>query len=63
MVKKLKNGSWYLMSFILPITIVIIAYASNGIYWGSAHSILASDAFTQGANFLASFREVLHGII
>ena len=61
MVKKLKNGSWYLMSFILPITIVIIAYASNGIYWGSAHSILASDAFTQGANFLASFREVLHG--
>lgn len=61
MVEKLKNSGWYLTSFILPVTIVIVAYALNGIYWGSARSILASDAFTQGANFLASFQDVLHG--
>ena len=58
---KLKICAWYLSSLIIPIIVVMIAYAVNGVYWNSTKSILASDAFTQGANFLASFQDVLHG--
>jgi uncharacterized membrane protein YfhO len=58
---RLRIGGWYLSSLIIPIIVVMIAYAVNGIYWNSTKSVLASDAFTQGANFLASFQDVLHG--
>lgn len=49
------------ISFLLPASILFCVYLSIGIYWGSARSILASDAFSQYANFHASFNNVLHG--
>jgi uncharacterized membrane protein YfhO len=51
----------YLLAWLLPILIVMLAYFFNGIYWGSSKSILASDAFTQTINFYDSFHDVLHG--
>lgn len=56
-----RNFVTYAESAVIPMVIVIIAYAINGLYWNSSNSILASDAFTQGATFLASFHDVLHG--
>ncbi|MGL4694772.1 YfhO family protein [Enterococcus larvae] len=50
-----------LASFILPITILVIVYAMNGIYFGSEQTLLASDSFSQYSNFHASFNNVLHG--
>ena len=49
------------LSFSLPILIMAAVYYSKGIYPGSDLSILASDAFSQYANFHASFNNVLHG--
>ncbi|WEG73757.1 YfhO family protein [Vagococcus intermedius] len=50
-----------LMAFLLPISIMMITYASLGIYWGSERSILASDSYAQFSNFHASFNNMLHG--
>lgn len=58
----LKNKGWsLLLSFIIPFIIVTISYAFNGVYLNSVKSILASDSFTQGANFLAGFQRILQG--
>ena len=48
-------------SFLLPILVLGLAYYYNGIYPGSEKSILATDSFSQYANFHASFRNVLMG--
>lgn len=59
--EKTKKISRYILAFLLPLCLIMFAYYLNGIYWGSTKSILASDAFTQTANFYASFHDVLHG--
>lgn len=48
-------------SLLLPVVILAFAYFSIGIYPGSARSLLASDSFTQYANFHAAFHNLLHG--
>ncbi|MDR0920818.1 MAG: YfhO family protein [Lactobacillales bacterium] len=55
------NGRYGLTSFLLPAGILFFVYLNLGIYWGSARSVLASDAFAQFSNFHASFNNVLHG--
>ncbi|ALS03347.1 copper ABC transporter permease [Enterococcus silesiacus] len=55
------NGVALLLSFSLPVIIMVISYYLVGIYPGSKTTLLASDAFTQYANFHASFNNVLHG--
>lgn len=56
-----KNSGWLLLSIMLPMGIMALAYYLIGIYPGSERTILASDAFSQYANFHASFNNVLHG--
>lgn len=58
--KSLKTIFPYL-AFIIPVTILVICYASMGIYWGSDRTLLASDAFSQFSNFHASLNNVLKG--
>ena len=48
-------------SFAIPVIIMMIIYYTMGIYWNSELSILASDSFSQYANFHASLNNVLHG--
>ena len=48
-------------SFLLPILLLGIAYYNIGIYPGSEKSILATDSFSQYANFHASVKNVLLG--
>lgn len=50
-----------LLTFFVPVLIMMMVYAKIGIYWGSDRSILASDAFAQFSNFHASFRNMLLG--
>ncbi|GAA2906749.1 YfhO family protein [Enterococcus pseudoavium] len=58
----LKKNRWYLLvSFFLPLVLMVIVYLTIGIYPGSSRSILASDAFSQFSNFHASFRNMLLG--
>lgn len=58
----LKNDAFsLLLSIMIPIMILSIVYYKNGIYWGSEKTILASDAYPQLSNFLASFHNVMHG--
>lgn len=52
---------YLLLSFMLPVIIMMVVYLLNGIYPGSERSILASDAFSQFSNFHASFRNMLLG--
>ncbi|MEI5994484.1 YfhO family protein [Candidatus Enterococcus mansonii] len=55
-------GFWGILSFFLPLGIMVGVYAYIGIYPGSEnHTILASDAFSQYANFHASFNNLLKG--
>lgn len=56
-----KKG-WALgLSVVIPMLIMAIVYLSYGIYPGSDRVVLASDALSQGSNFFASLRDVLHG--
>lgn len=50
-----------ILSFSIPVVLMIVAYYSIGIYPGSERSILATDSFAQYANFHASFKNVLQG--
>ncbi|WP_086348867.1 YfhO family protein [Candidatus Enterococcus clewellii] len=60
--KIIRNCGWpILLSFSLPVLIMVAVYYSKGIYPGSELSLLASDAFSQYANFHASFNNVLQG--
>ncbi|EOT40624.1 YfhO family protein [Enterococcus columbae] len=52
---------YLLLSFMLPVIIMMVVYLLNGIYPGSERSVLASDAFSQFSNFHASFRNMLLG--
>ncbi|MBP1046498.1 YfhO family protein [Enterococcus sp. BWM-S5] len=58
----LKNrGGFLLLSFLIPLVVMITVYALNGIYLGSDRMILASDGYSQYANFHASFNSMLRG--
>lgn len=58
----IKNEKRYLLAaFFLPLAIMAIAYLTIGIYPGSTRSVLASDAFSQFANFHASFKRMMTG--
>lgn len=59
----IKNeGMVFLLSAAIPVIIMILVYARIGIYPGSEQrTILASDAFSQYANFYASLNNVLKG--
>lgn len=67
MIKKVQNSlfkgdkkyGW--LAFFIPFLIMAGVYLSIGIYPGSSRSILASDAFSQFANFHASFNNMMHG--
>ncbi|MCB5954980.1 YfhO family protein [Enterococcus sp. CWB-B31] len=50
-----------ILSFSIPVLLMVVAYYSIEIYPGSERSILATDSFAQYANFHASFNNVLHG--
>lgn len=56
-----RRGLVLLLSFVIPVIILAVVYKMNGIYIGSERTILASDAFSQYANFHASFNNMLHG--
>ncbi|EOI06788.1 hypothetical protein UAY_00130 [Enterococcus moraviensis ATCC BAA-383] len=57
-----KDEAWSLfMSIMIPIIILGVIYYQNGIYLGSEKTVLASDAYPQLSNFLASFHNVMHG--
>ncbi|HFI0256782.1 TPA: YfhO family protein [Streptococcus suis] len=48
-------------AFLLPFSIVLIALALKGIWWGSDTTILASDGFHQYVIFNQVLRNALHG--
>lgn len=56
-----RYGLPFLLSVLLPILLLALLYAKEGIYWNSARTMLASDAFPQLANFYASYHDVLLG--
>ncbi|WP_375178494.1 YfhO family protein [Enterococcus rotai] len=56
-----KNGLSFSLSVVVPMLTMVLVYYSIGIYPGSDRTLLASDAFTQYANFHASFNNMLHG--
>ena len=57
-----KENHWGMIAaFFIPLIVMVLLYASLGIYPGSTRSILASDAFSQFSNFHASFHNVLTG--
>lgn len=57
-----KQGGFLFLSWLLPVILMVIIYATMGIYPGSEHrTILASDSFSQYANFFASFNNLLKG--
>lgn len=51
----------YLVSFIIPIIIMIGVYLSQGIYWNSDTSPLLGDGFHQYVIFDIALRNILHG--
>ncbi|MCB5951340.1 YfhO family protein [Enterococcus sp. BWT-B8] len=56
------EGCFFSLSIVLPILVMIIVYAKIGVYPGSEHrTILASDSFSQYANFFASLNNTLRG--
>lgn len=58
----IKHKGWaFLLSILLPISIMGFVYFLLGIYPGSEKTILASDALSQTSNFFASFNNALHG--
>ncbi|WYJ94656.1 hypothetical protein A5889_002169 [Enterococcus sp. 9D6_DIV0238] len=56
-----QNSLFIFLSFLIPVGIMCIAYYNIGIYPGSEMSILASDGFSQYANFHSSFKNMLDG--
>ncbi len=60
--KKNKTTFFYFaLSFLLPATIIFFALLSDGIFWGSKTTILASDGFHQYVIFAQNLRNILHG--
>ncbi|MFC4652817.1 YfhO family protein [Lactococcus nasutitermitis] len=61
MLKFIKNYKWALLaSFFVPLLLVLVVLATNGIYWGSGRSLLAGDAYHQYVAVLSLFRNILH---
>ncbi|WP_105144136.1 YfhO family protein [Streptococcus suis] len=56
-----KTSIYYLVSFLIPLTIISIVLAFQGIWWGSDTTILASDGFHQYVIFNQTLRNALHG--
>ncbi|HEM5985229.1 TPA: YfhO family protein [Streptococcus suis] len=56
-----KTFIYYLLSFLIPLTIISIVLAFQGIWWGSDTTILASDGFHQYVIFNQTLRNALHG--
>ncbi|HFI0130907.1 TPA: YfhO family protein [Streptococcus suis] len=56
-----KTSFYYLLSFLIPLTIISIVLAFQGIWWGSDTTILASDGFHQYVIFNQTLRNALHG--
>ncbi|MDW8751279.1 YfhO family protein [Streptococcus suis] len=56
-----KTSIYYLLSFLIPLTIISIVLAFQGIWWGSDTTILASDGFHQYVIFNQTLRNALHG--
>ena len=56
-----KNGLDMLAAFFIPVLIMMAVYYTIDVYWNSPISILASDSFSQYANFHASLKNVWTG--
>lgn len=56
-----KKTTYYLLASLLPLTIMSILLALQGIWWGSDTTILASDGFHQYVIFNQTLRNALHG--
>ncbi|HFI0644786.1 TPA: YfhO family protein [Streptococcus suis] len=56
-----KTSIYHLLSFLIPLTIISIVLAFQGIWWGSDTTILASDGFHQYVIFNQTLRNALHG--
>lgn len=61
MTSTVKRGLPYFLALLLPILIMFMVLLTNGIWWGSDRTILASDGFHQYAIFAQSLRNILHG--
>lgn len=58
---KKNNSLFYLLSFVIPLTILSIGLSTQNIWWGSDTTILASDGFHQYVIFANTLRDILHG--
>ncbi|MFX3645665.1 YfhO family protein, partial [Streptococcus suis] len=56
-----KTSIYYLLSLLIPLTIISIVLSFQGIWWGSDTTILASDGFNQYVIFNQTLRNTLHG--
>lgn len=56
-----KKSIYYLLSFLIPLGIISLVLAFQGIWWGSDTTILASDGFHQYVIFNQTLRNTLHG--
>ncbi|WP_394405273.1 YfhO family protein [Streptococcus sp. 20-1249] len=56
-----KKTLYYFIAFLLPFTTISIILATQGIWWGSDTTILASDGFHQYVIFNQTLRNTLHG--
>lgn len=50
-----------MLSFFLPLGVMLLILATKGIWWGSDTTILASDSFHQYVIFAQTIRNTLHG--
>lgn len=60
-VRHKKEGLFASLAFIFPIIIMAVILATQGIWWESKTTILASDSFHQYVIFNQQFRNVMHG--
>lgn len=56
-----KKSTYYLLAFLIPLGIISLVLAFQGIWWGSDTTILASDGFHQYVIFNQTLRNTLHG--
>ena len=55
-----KNKLALLISFLIPLLIMLLNFALIGIYWGSDKTVLAGDAYHQYVAFHTLFSDILH---
>ncbi|HFI0452232.1 TPA: YfhO family protein [Streptococcus suis] len=56
-----KKSNYYLLAFLIPLGIISLVLAFQGIWFGSNTTILASDGFHQYVIFNQTLRNTLHG--